>query len=151
MTTPEPVKDYVVDTSVALKWFIETGETDVPQARRLRDAYQAGRCTLRAPELLLIELANALKAGHRFNKREILEILESIRGFDLALEALRWSTLARAVEIASSYGRGVTVYDAYFLALAIESGSILVTADELFVRSAGAHPNLISLRRLQLN
>ena len=141
--------DYVVDTSVALKWFVEREEADIPQARRLREAYASGECNLRAPELLLVELANALKTERRFNAKDIHKILESIRGYDLFLEAFRWSTLLRAVEIASSYGQRVTVYDAFFLAVAIESGSILVTADEAFLRRAGQHPNLVSLHQLR--
>ncbi len=147
---PYHTSDYVVDTSVALKWFIEREEADVPQARRLRAAYASGQCHLRAPELLLIELANALKEGRKYSAKEIHEILESIREYDLALVAFRLSTLLRAVEIASSYGRGVTVYDAFFLAVAIESDSILVTADEAFLRRAGRHPSLVSLHQLRL-
>lgn len=150
VTAPQAVPDYVVDTSVALKWFVEREEADVPQALRLQEASIAGRCTLRAPDLLLVELANALKLGRKLNVKDILEVLNCVRGFDLTLEAFRWATLAKAVEIASIYGHGVTVYDAYFLAVAIETSSVLVTADEAFLRRSGRHPNLISLRRLRL-
>jgi predicted nucleic acid-binding protein len=44
----------------------------------------------------------------------------------------------------------VTVYDSCFLAVAIESDALLVTADEAFLRKVGAHLNITSLRNLRL-
>jgi predicted nucleic acid-binding protein len=131
-----------------LKWFVQSGESDWRQARELRTAYVQKRCTLRCPEYLVLELANALMMGRRFTAAEIKVISESFRGLNLALEPLRWSTLEKAVDLASSLN--AAVYDSYFLASAIESNSILVTADDIFVRKVGNHPNLTSLRRLQL-
>ncbi len=148
MTAARPSPAYVVDTSVALKWFVESCEGDVLQAHQLREAYLNGRCTLRAPEFLLLELANALATGLRLKMNKVLEALDAVRRVELYLETLRAETLARAVEIASSYG--VTVYDSYFLALAVEWGCILVTADDAFARKTGAHPSLVALRQLRL-
>ena len=51
---------------------------------------------------------------------------------------MQWSTLQSAVEIASA--SDATVYDAYYLALALESGGVLVTADEKFLRKARRYP-----------
>ncbi len=148
MTAAHPSPAYVVDTSIALKWFVESGESNVLQAHQLREAYLNGRCTLRAPEFLLLELANALTTGLRLKMDKVLEALDAVRRVELYLETLRAETLARAVEIASSYG--VTVYDSYFLAMAVESDSILVTADEIFLRKARRYPSIVSLRQLRL-
>jgi predicted nucleic acid-binding protein len=148
VSVPEPVPEYIIDTSVALKWLLEREEGDLIKARDLRNACVEGRCSLRAPELLVIELANALTTGHRHTAHKVSEALDAIRKLDLRLEAVRWSTLGSAVALASSYG--VTVYDSYFWALAVESGRLLVTADEAFLRRAGGHPSVVSLRRLRL-
>ncbi|MGD1156386.1 MAG: type II toxin-antitoxin system VapC family toxin [Terriglobia bacterium] len=148
MTTDPSRPRYVVDTSVVLKWFVQSDESDGSQARELRAAYVQKRCTLSCPEFLVLELANALRTGRRFTAAEIKVIAESFRTLDLVLEALRWSTLAKAVELAASLN--AAVYDSYFLASAIESSSILVTADDLFVRKVGRHPNLSALRQLRL-
>ena len=148
MTTDPSRPRYVVDTSVVLKWFVQSDESDWSQARELRAAYVQKRCTLSCPEFLVLELANALRTGRRFTAAEIKVIAESFRTLDLVLEALRWSTLAKAVELAASLN--AAVYDSYFLASAIESSSILVTADDLFVRKVGRHPNLSALRQLRL-
>jgi len=147
--TPDASRpEYIVDTSVVLKWFVQSGESDWRQARELRAAYVQKRCTLSCPEFLVLELANALKTGKRFTTAEIKVISESFRAFSLALQPLRWSTLDKAVDLASSFK--TAVYDSYFLASAIDSGSVLVTADELFVRRVGKHPNLMPLRDLLL-
>jgi len=148
VTTDPSRPRYVVDTSVVLKWFVQSDESDGSQARELRAAYVQKRCTLSCPEFLVLELANALRTGRRFTAAEIKVIAESFRTLDLVLEALRWSTLAKAVELAASLN--AAVYDSYFLASAIESSSILVTADDLFVRKVGRHPNLSALRQLRL-
>lgn len=139
---------YVVDTSVALKWFLIRDEPHHQQARQLREAYLKGQCILRAPELLAFELANVLKSGKRLTSPEVIEAVHQLRELDLQLEAFRWTTLAKAVEIASACD--TTVYDSYFLAMALESDSILVTADEVFLRKTRRYPGIVSLRQLRL-
>jgi predicted nucleic acid-binding protein len=64
------------------------------------------------------------------------------------LNAVQWSTLQNAVEIASAFD--ATVYDAYYLALALESGGVLVTSDEKFLGKARRYPGIVSLAQLQL-
>lgn len=148
LTASGRAPNYLVDTSVVLKWFVERGEAYVAEARILRDAHIRGRCTLRAPELLTIEVANALAMGQRHERRLVHEALESLRGIGVDLSAVDWLTLGHSVELAASLR--VTVYDACFLALAIAYGIPLVTADDAFLRRLGPHPNAIALRDLQL-
>lgn len=148
MTTDLSRPRYVVDTSVVIKWFVQSNESDWQQARELREAYVQQRCTLICPEFLALELANALKTGRKFTAAEIKVIAESFQALDLGLETLRWPTLKKAIDLAASFN--TAVYDSYFLASAIESGSILVTADDFFVRKIGKHPNLVALRQLRL-
>ena len=146
MNTYPSAPHYIVDTSVVLKWFVQNDESDWQQARELRTAYLEKRCTLSCPEYLVLELANTLKAGRRFNAAEIKAISESFRALDITLEPLRWPTLLKAVDLASALD--VAVYDSYFLASAIESNGTLVTADNHFVRKVGKHSNLVALRQL---
>lgn len=140
-------REYVIDTSVTLKWFLQKEEADLEKARDLKHAQVEGRCSLYAPIFILLEIANALVRGHRRNPDYVGEALDAVRELEVDLEAMRESTLVHAVHLASSYG--VTVYDSYFLAMAIESGRVLVTADDAFIRKVGAHPNMIALRQLQ--
>ncbi len=148
MTPPISHPPYVVDASVALKWYVQRGEADVKKAFQLLESYGRGQCVLRAPDLLLWEVANALAIGHRLKPQEVAEALVHLRGLDLDLNAVQWSTLQNAVEIASA--SEATIYDAYYLALALECGGVLVTADEKFLRKARRYPGIVSLARLHL-
>lgn len=140
---------YVVDTSVVVKWYVEKEESGVGQAIQLLEQFAGGLCMLRAPHLLLFELANALVASHRLRVPAVLEALTHLRGLNIDLHSFSWSTLARAVDIASA--SGTTIYDSYFLALALETNSTLVTADETFLRKTQSYPSVVSLRRLPLS
>jgi predicted nucleic acid-binding protein len=137
-----------VDASVVLKWYVQRGEADVKKAFQLLEAYGRGQCVLRAPELLLLEVSNALTLGHRLKPDIISEALAHLRGLDLDLRSLQWTTLQSALGIASA--AEATVYDAYYLALALESGAVLVTSDERFLRKARHYPGIVSLAQLQL-
>jgi predicted nucleic acid-binding protein len=138
----------ILDTSVILKWFLEQGEAEVARARRLRTASLSRYCTLGAPNLLLIEVANALTAGHRASPQQVSEAIATIMQIGLHLFELQFPVLAKAIELASTYQ--VTVYDSYFLALAIATDGLLVTADEAFLRKVKAHVKITSLRNLHL-
>jgi predicted nucleic acid-binding protein len=140
--------EFVLDTSVVLKWFVNEDEQNVREARAVREAYLHNVCSIRSPDFLLLELTNALKAGRKFSREEVGLILQSVRDLELRLEAVRWETLARAVDIASQHR--VAIYDSYFLAAAIESDAVLVTADEAFLRRVGPHPNAVALRDLRM-
>ncbi len=141
------VPAFVIDTSVVLKWFLQAGEAQVAEARQLRGIYLRGECLLRAPDFLFLEVANALTAGHGSEPDKVKDALASLDEIDLQVEPLRKSTLSRAVDLAVSLD--VTVYDSYFLALAEQTGSRLVTADERFLRRAQPNPNLVALRDLR--
>jgi predicted nucleic acid-binding protein len=137
-----------LDTSVALKWYVEKAEADVAKAIQLLEAFGRGLCSLTVPQLLLWEIANALAIGHRLKVARVSEALAHLRSLDLDLRSLQWSTLESAVEIASASES--TVYDAYFLALALESNSLLVTADEKFLRKTHRYRGIVSLNQLEL-
>jgi predicted nucleic acid-binding protein len=145
---PRDIPDYLIDTSVAIKWFIERNEANVKEARLLRDAYLRRRCNLRAPDLLVLEFANALAFAHRREKRQVREALQSLQEIAIDLLPFEWKTLGGAVELAAALQ--VAVYDAYFLAMAVVSGVQLVTADDAFLRRVKPHPNALALHDLQL-
>lgn len=145
---PGDVPSYVVDTSVVLKWFVERNEANVIEARMLRDAHLRGRCRLRAPEFLALEIANALAVGQARQSRLVQAMLEALAVMAVDLCPVDWAILGRSVELVASLR--VTVYDAYFLALAVTYGIPLVTTDDAFLRRLGPHRNAIALRDVRL-
>jgi predicted nucleic acid-binding protein len=121
----------VLDASVALKWFVR--EDGTASALTL-----AGREDLIAPDLLVAEVANGLwkmeQVGRLPAKAVDLAMTRLPRYFrQLApVEPLA----ARALEIARELGH--PVYDCFYLALAEQAKTSLVTADSrLLERLAG--------------
>lgn len=118
----------IIDASVALKWVIPEVLSD--KADRLR----AGDDELLAPDLLLVEVANAL--WKKTAGREISPA-EADRAFDLVSESgidLRPTAplLTRAMHIARRLNH--PVYDCVYLALADREHASFVTADRRLLR-----------------
>jgi len=145
---PQNPPAYVIDTSVVLKWFVERGEADVTEARALREAFVQRRCQLSAPNFLFVELANALAVGQRQRPAEVRAALALMKSIDLTVTPVGWESLNRAVELAMA--KRIAVYDCCFLTSAVELGCLLVTADQVFLRRLGPHPNVVALRELRL-
>lgn len=118
------MKPRVVDASVAAKWFLP--EPNAAAALRLLD----GRHRLAAPDLIRAEFGNIVWKLHAHGALDTNEASEMIEHFlSMPLE-IHDSTylLAPAQEIAIATKR--TVYDSLYLALAVELGGTVVTADE---------------------
>lgn len=146
MNTPP---SYVLDTSVAVKWFANEGGAEQSKADQLLDSLGQGECIVKAPELLLFEVASALMLSHKFPSARVADSLAFLDRLKIDVKMLNWPTLVKAVEIASVCN--ATIYDSYFLALALETDSVLITADEVFLRKARQLPNIVSLRLLKIN
>ena len=123
----------VVDASVAAKWFLP--EPDTAKALALRAAHLDGETILAAPMLLIYEVGNALRYHPQVGAANLGEHLEDLLALGIALDAPSDESLRAAVEVA--YGRGVTLYDAAYLALAERMNCPLVSADGEQLAAAG--------------
>lgn len=136
---------WVVDASIAVKWVIPEVLSD--EADRLRD----GDDDFVAPDLLLVEVANAL-----WRKTTAKEI--SPREADAAFDLVRQSgidlrpsgpLLPRAMDVARRLDH--PVYDCVYLALAEREQTALVTADQRLLRRLSARKlgvSVVDLRTL---
>lgn len=118
---------FVVDASVAIKWFIP--EVHSAAAERL---LSDSRADFLAPDLILPEFGNILWKKERRNEitqSEALEILAGLETVGLDVHPSR-SLVVSAFEIASRLDR--SVYDCLYLALAIAQNCPLITADRKF-------------------
>ena len=130
----------VLDASVAAKWFLpRAGEPLAEEAVALLRRYAEGAIQLTVPDLFWAELGNilwkAVRAG-RIPEKAATEALTGILGY--ALPTVGGRELSEdALAIALSTGR--TVYDAMYVALAVQRGCTFVTADERLVNSLATH------------
>lgn len=120
----------IVDASVVVKWFF--AEPDHAPAREVLD----GEVVLGAPDLLLVEVANALRrkvvAGEA-PASVAHPIIDALRDDD----AIRLEPTPRLVPRALDLSLGIRhpLADCVYVALAEERGAPLLTADERLARA----------------
>jgi predicted nucleic acid-binding protein len=132
---------FVIDASVALKWFSQAGEEDLKAALRLRGDYQERKIDLFAPELLIYEAANVLR--YKDIAAEVVEkAVSSLYAMDICIP-VRLDTMAEAVRFARRFD--VTVYDSVYFAFALASGCRMITADRQFLRKIADMPGTLHL------
>jgi predicted nucleic acid-binding protein len=139
---------YVLDASVAAKWFTRHNEADRDRAVGLRALHQAGRCVLVMPEFGILEVLNAVRYSGRAEEADAAKALEFLERLRLELVPLDWDLLRKANAIGWAYQ--VALYDAAYVALAECVGYPLLTSDEAMVRKLKGHSNVIALRELEL-
>jgi predicted nucleic acid-binding protein len=136
------MEDVVVDSSVAVKWFVV--EPYSAEARSILDGYRSGEVTLLAPDLIYAEFGNIIWKKHQFQglaERDAALIIGAFQKLTLSLTSSA-VLLEQAYHLAVTHHR--TVYDAMYLALSLRERCRYVTADEKLVNSVGtAFPNAI--------
>ena len=131
------VRGFVVDASVAVKWLVD--EPLSAQAARLLDQEQP----LAAPELLHVEVANALWAmavRGRMAGAEVHEALDLLAEALLIVPPSMKQLMPAAARLASDLEH--PVYDCIYLALAMQEQRPVITADRRFHAIVQSHPYL---------
>ena len=119
----------VIDASVAVKWVLE--EPGSAWARAL----PASGAELSAPSLLCAECGNALWRMVRTDRIDasLLErFWSAIAAVPLSLRHADWALNAAALRLSMRLDH--PIYDCLYLALALERGAALATADQRFLR-----------------
>ena len=116
---------YVLDASVVIKWFSEEEYTD--KALKLRDDFFKGEFELVVPDLLLYEVSNALRYNQSFDETDVVEAVDSL--FDIGISIIVPTQEAIKSAINFAFHHNITLYDAFYVALAKEIDFSLITAD----------------------
>jgi predicted nucleic acid-binding protein len=132
---------YVLDASVAAKWFLPpSDETLSAEAFALLRQYGRAQVDFLVPDLFFPEFANILWKAERHRRCDAATAdaaLEEVlrRG----LPTFPTSPLIQpAIQIARAYNR--TVHDCVYIALAIETNTQVITADEKLANYSAGLP-----------
>jgi predicted nucleic acid-binding protein len=147
MISPGYHREYVLDASVAAKWFVRQNEADRDRALALRDRHVAGLCRLILPEFGLLEIANAIRYSPRGKEADGAAALELLHDLHLDIQQIPWDLLRKANAIAWAYK--IAVYDAAYVALAEALGFPLLTADEALAKKMKGHSIVLRLKEME--
>lgn len=125
------MREVVLDASVLAKWFRDEGEPRLQAAQELSGQFSRGELLVFVPPLLFLELLNlaARRWGWSADRLERFAADLDLLG----LEVQQPST----PRIARWTGRGLTAYDACYVALAEERRTVVVTDDQRIIAVAG--------------
>ena len=130
----------VLDACVAAKWFLpHRGETLVEEALAILSRFARGDIGLFVPDLFWPEVGNIFwKAARlcRMTGASAKNAIGSLAELNLPTSPSQ-GLLTDAFAIAACLDR--TVYDSIYVALAVASGTTLVTADQRLVNAVAAH------------
>lgn len=139
---------FVLDASVAFKWFTTRKEPDRDAALTLRERHISGKCRLIVPEFFFLEVLNVIRYHPQANEGDAANALMLLENLHLRVESVTWDLLRKTNAISWSYG--AAVYDAAYVALAERVGFPLVTADHALVKRMRGHSIVIRLKDLGL-
>jgi predicted nucleic acid-binding protein len=126
---------FVVDASVALKWFLADEEARDEGLALLRSISDANRPVV--PWLWFYEIGNALTVAVRRKRiapEQLYEILEMLEQMPIDIDAVDRIGLLRLPHLARKHG--LTTYDAAYLDLALRERVPVATADEALRKAA---------------
>ena len=130
----------VLDASVAIKWAIPSAREPFTDASlRLLKLYVDGEVEFIVPDVFWAEIGNVLWKGTRhgrWRQDEAEAVAADMRARDFpTISSL--ILLPEALRIAFAYDR--SVYDCLYVALAVQSKTDLITADERLAHALAAH------------
>jgi predicted nucleic acid-binding protein len=115
------VRECVLDASVFLTWF--SPDSSDPGSRRLRADFEAGELSVLAPPLLHLETINVAGRRWGWSEEALAELAHTVDGLPLELVEPELPV------VASWVSRGLTAYDAAYVALAEAARIPLLTHD----------------------
>ena len=133
MSDPDSSLYLIVDTNVAVKWYLP--EELNQEALQVLDAGERGDVWLLSPDSIEPEFWNVLWQEYRKSKLALDEVWEYWIAFEESnlLLAELVTLMPEATEIAAH--TGCIIYDALFVALAQLEDTVVVTADDNLLKA----------------
>jgi predicted nucleic acid-binding protein len=126
----------VIDASIAVKWFVN--EKDSDKALQLRSSYLNGVVELVAPNLILYEVADALRfhPHYDFTEANLFDSIDTLRDMQIAV-APTTDTWLKAFSI--SISENLSIFDAVYVAMSEVLNARLITSDKELVEKLNRH------------
>ena len=122
------MRELVLDASIVVDWFAPSGGNR--SARELRKEFLSGALVAIAPPLIWLEVINVAGRRWRWDAASLDALVES-------LDALSFELVEPDLPIVATWvSRGLTAYDAAYVALAERAGVPLMTFDATILRVA---------------
>lgn len=118
---------YILDTSVAVKWFHHPQELHVAQAKRVWEDLSSGKINIILPDILFLELLNVFIKGKNSSSQNSYSILSELHKSPVTITEVSLPVLEIAARLMEEYN--IASYDAYFLALAQYEDCKLISDD----------------------
>lgn len=125
----------VIDASVVAKWFLN--EPDSEKALKLRDGHANGKILLIVPELIFIEVLNALRYKEH-NIEALKAANKALSDIQFHVEKINPFLLEKSIQTALKYD--LTLYDALYITLSNAFGIPLITADKELLKVPNTEP-----------
>jgi len=131
---------FVLDASVAIKWAMPLAAREplTGESLRLLKRYIAGEVDFIVPDVFWAELGNVLWKGvrqRRWKRDEAENVASDMKARDFTTVS-SLVLLPEALKIAFLYDR--SVYDCLYAALAVQSKTDMITADERLANALAA-------------
>jgi predicted nucleic acid-binding protein len=121
-----PSDVFILDASVAAKWFNKEDFTD--KAIAVRDAFVQGRIRLLAPAQMVYEVGNSVwKNNKELTAEDATTAIQALMDIEIELVPLSQELASSAMRIARD--SSITFYDAAYIALADHFNAILISTD----------------------
>jgi predicted nucleic acid-binding protein len=138
----------LIDTSVLIKWFHDAGESELVEARAIRDAHVRGDLDAHVLDLAIYEVGNVLTRSLRWTGADVGDQLEDIIAILGSPIVMARSWLRDAAVLAEAHA--LSFYDASWAAAAAALGVSLVSADRRLVTAGLAEAPSAVTSRLNL-
>lgn len=138
----------LVDTSVLIKWFHEAGESELAEARAIRDAHVRGDLDAHVLDLAVYEVGNVLARALRWTAGDVADQLDDMLAITGPPMVMTQGWLRDAAALAEE--NTLSFYAASWAATAAALGIPLVSADRRLLAAGLAETPSAVATRLKL-
>jgi len=138
--------NYVIDSSVALKWFSIEEEVDLDKALKLQFEIIDLSSSITVPDIFFYEIMNVLLKKKEFTRKDMEDALISL--YEMYPQIIHPNPEFFKKTICLAKEENLTFYDAVFITSAIDNNCILITEDLKMLKLQPKYSFIKSLREI---